>query len=286
MIAITAASGQLGRLVIAELLKTQPASQIVAIVRSPEKLADLATQGITVRRADYTDPSALEAALQGIDKLLLISSSEVGQRATQHANVINAARKAGVDLIAYTSILRADRSPLLLAEEHLATEKHLADSGLPHVLLRNGWYTENYLQGIPSALEHGVVLGAAGAGRIASAARADYAAAAAAVLTAGDQAGKLYELAGDSAYTLAELAAEIARQTGKPVAYQDLSEEAYRETLKSFGIPEGFAALLAQSDAGASQGGLFDDSRQLSQLIGRPTRSLASLISAALSAKA
>lgn len=278
MIAITAASGQLGRLVIAELLKSLPAQQIVAAVRSPEKLADLAAQGVQVRRADYTDPASLEAAFAGVSKLLLISSSEIGQRTVQHANAIEAAKKAGVGLVAYTSILRADTSPLHLAQEHLATEKLLAASGLPHVLLRNCWYTENYLQGVPTALQHGVVLGAAGEGRIAFAARADYAAAAAAVLLGDGHAGKVYELAGDEAYTLGEFAAELSRQSGKTVVYKNLSEDEYRETLKSFGLPEGFAALLAQSDAGAAQGGLFDDGHQLSRLIGRPTTSLASLL--------
>lgn len=278
MIAITAASGQLGRLVIAELLKTLPAQQIVAAVRSPEKLADLAAQGVQVRRADYTDPASLEAAFAGVSKLLLISSSEIGQRRVQHANAIEAAKKAGVGLVAYTSILRADTSPLDLAQEHLATEKLLAASGLPHVLLRNCWYTENYLQGVPTALQHGVVLGAAGEGRIAFAARADYAAAAAAVLLGDGHAGKVYELAGDEAYTLGEYAAELSRQSGKTVVYKNLSEGEYRETLKSFGLPEGFAALLAQSDAGAAQGGLFDDGHQLSRLIGRPTTSLSSLL--------
>lgn len=278
MIAITAASGQLGRLVIAELLKTLPAQQIVAAVRSPEKLADLAAQGVQVRRADYTDPASLEAAFAGVSKLLLISSSEIGQRRVQHANAIEAAKKAGVGLVAYTSILRADTSPLDLAQEHLATEKLLAASGLPHVLLRNCWYTENYLQGVPTALQHGVVLGAAGEGRIAFAARADYAAAAAAVLLGDGHAGKVYELAGDEAYTLGEYAAELSRQSGKTVVYKNLGQDEYRETLKSFGLPEGFAALLAQSDASAAQGGLFDDGHQLSRLIGRPTTSLSSLL--------
>lgn len=278
MIAITAASGQLGRLVIAELLKSLPAQQIVAAVRSPEKLADLAAQGVQVRRADYTDPASLEAAFAGVSKLLLISSSEIGQRTVQHANAIEAAKKAGVGLVAYTSILRADTSPLHLAQEHLATERLLAASGLPHVLLRNGWYTENYLYSAPTALQHGVVLGAAGEGRIASAARADYAAAAAAVLLGDGHAGKVYELAGDEAYTLGEYAAELSRQSGKTVVYKNLSQDEYRETLKSFGLPEGIAALLAQSDAGAALGGLFDDGHQLSRLIGRPTTSLSSLL--------
>lgn len=284
MIAITGATGQLGRLVIQNLLNTVPASQIVAAVRNPAKAAELAALGVQVRQADYAQPAGLEAAFQGVTKLLLISSSEVGQRAAQHAAVIAAAQKAGVKLLAYTSILHADTSPLGLAVEHKATEAALRASGLPHVLLRNGWYTENYTASVPAALQYGAVLGSAKDGRIASAARADYAAAAAAALTQDGQAGKVYELAGDTAYTLAELAAEIAKQSGKPVVYSDLPEAAYAAALVQAGLPEGFAALLADSDVGASQGALFDGSRQLSQLIGRPTTPLADGVKAALAA--
>jgi NAD(P)H dehydrogenase (quinone) len=282
MIAITGATGQLGRLVLQNLLKTVPAAQIVAAVRSPEKAADLAALGVQVRQADYAQPATLEAAFQGVDKLLLISSSEVGQRAPQHAAVIAAAQKAGVKLIAYTSILRADTSPLGLAAEHKETEAMLRASGIPFVLLRNGWYTENYTASVPAALQYGAVMGSAKDGRIASAARADYAAAAAAVLTKDGQAGKVYELAGDTAYTLSELAAEIAKQSGKPVVYNDLPEAAYAAAPVQVGLPEGFAALLADSDVGASKGGLFDDGHQLSQLIGRPTTPLAEVVKAAL----
>ena len=282
MIAITGATGQLGRLVLQNLLKTVPAAQIVAAVRSPEKAADLAALGVQVRQADYAQPATLEAAFQGVDKLLLISSSEVGQRAPQHAAVIAAAQKAGVKLIAYTSILRADTSPLGLAAEHKETEAMLRASGIPFVLLRNGWYTENYTASVPAALQYGAVMGSAKDGRIASAARADYAAAAAAVLTKDGQAGQVYELAGDTAYTLSELAAEIARQSGKPVVYNDLPEAAYAAALVQVGLPEGFAALLADSDVGASKGGLFDDGHQLSGLIGRPTTPLAEVVKAAL----
>ena len=282
MIAITGATGQLGRLVIQNLLKTVPASQIVAAVRSPAKAADLAALGVQVRQADYAQPATLEAAFQGVDKLLLISSSEVGQRAPQHAAVIAAAQKAGVKLLAYTSILRADTSPLGLAAEHKETEAMLRASDIPFVLLRNGWYTENHTASVPAALQYGAVMGSAKDGRIASAARADYAAAAAAVLTKEGQAGKVYELAGDTAYTLSDLAAEIAKQSGKPVVYNDLPEAAYAAALVQVGLPEGFAALLADSDVGASKGGLFDDSHQLSQLIGRPTTPLAEVVKAAL----
>jgi len=282
MIAITGATGQLGRLVIQNLLKTVPAGQIVAAVRSPEKAADLAALGLQVRQADYAQPATLEAAFQGVDKLLLISSSEVGQRAPQHAAVIAAAKKAGVKLLAYTSILRADSSPLGLAAEHNETEAMLSASGLPHVLLRNGWYTENYTGSVGAAVQYGAVMGSAKDGRIASAARADYAAAAAAVLTKDDQAGQVYELAGDTAYTLTELAAEIARQSGKPVVYRDMPEAEYKAALMQMGLPEGFAALLADSDVGASKGGLLDDRHQLSQLIGRPTTPLADVVKAAL----
>lgn len=278
MIVITGASGQLGRIVMKELLKSVPAKDLVAAVRTPDKVADLAERGVLVRRADYDKPATLEAAFAGADKLLLISSSEVGRRAPQHKNVIIAAKKAGVKFMAYTSILHADTTPLPLGLEHLQTEKMLAESGIPYALLRNSWYTENYAAGIPAALEHGVVIGCAGDGRISSAPRADYAAAAAAVLRADNQAGKIYELAGDESYTLSEFAAEISRQSGKTVTYQNMPEVDYAQALKSAGLPEVFATLLSESDTGASKGGLFDDSRMLSALIGRPTTPLAEVV--------
>lgn len=284
MIAVTGATGQLGRLVIDALLKKVPASEIIAAVRNPEKASDLAALGLQVRKADYSQPATLDTAFQGVDKLLLISSSEVGQRVTQHTAVINAAKHAGVKLLAYTSLLHADTSVLGLGEEHRATEALLHESGLPVVLLRNGWYTENYAASIAPAVAHGAFIGAVGNGRIASAAREDYAQAAATVLTQEDQAGKVYELAGDDSYTLAEFSAEIARQSGKPVVYKDLSETDFKQALISAGLPEGFASMLADSDAGAAKGGLFDDSHTLSKLIGRPTTPYAKVIAATLAA--
>lgn len=278
MIAITGATGQLGHLVLQNLLKTTAASKIVAIVRNPAKAEALSQQGIVVRQADYTDEAAFTAALQGVDKLLLISSSEVGQRTPQHRNVIHAAKAAGVKFIAYTSLLHADKSPLGLHVEHVETEKMLADSGIPYALLRNGWYTENYLASAPPALEHGVFIGAAGDGKIASATRADYAEAAARVIAEEGHAGKVYELAGDEAWTLSELAAALSKQSGKNVVYQNLSEADFAAALKSVGLPAGLADMLANSDVGAAKGGLFDDSRTLSALIGRPTTPLAESI--------
>ncbi len=282
MIAITGASGQLGRLVIDELLTTTPASEITALVRTPESVSDLAGRGITVRQADYNEPGTLIEALKGIKKLLLISSSEVGQRAQQHQNVINAAKENGIGLIAYTSILHADTSPLGLAEEHRATEAILSESGIPFALLRNGWYSENYTAGIPAALQLGTLYGCAGDGLIASAARADYAAAAAKVITLNNQGGKIYELSGDKAYTLAELAAEISQQTGKEIGYVNLPEADYASALEQAGLPAPLAHMLADSDTGASQGGLYDNSQTLSGLIGRPTTPIAESVKEAL----
>ncbi len=284
VIAVTGASGQLGRLVIGHLLTSHPAANIVAVVRDPARVADLEARGVQVRVADYSQPQALAAAFQGVDKLLLISSSEVGQRVPQHRNVIQAAQAAGVGLLAYTSLLHADRSPLGLAADHRDTEALLRASGLPHVLLRNGWYTENYAASVPSALQYGAVLGSAGDGRISSAPRVDYAVAAATVLGLDDQAGRVYELAGDQSYTLSELAAEIARLSGRPVVYRNLPEAEYKAALVGAGLPEGLAAMLAQADVGVSLGGLFDDSRQLSRLVGRPTTPLAEVLKAALPA--
>lgn len=284
MIVITGASGQLGRLVVAQLLETVPASQIVAAARDLDKVADLAAQGVQVRQADYSQPDTLDRAFEGAEKVLLISSSEVGQRFSQHQAVIDAAKRAGVKLLAYTSVLHADTSALGLAEEHRQTEVALAQSGVPGVVLRNGWYHENYTAGVAHAVANGAHFGSAGDGRISSAARADYAVAAARVLTStDDQAGKVYELAGDESYTLKEFAARIGQQSGKPVAYTDLAEAGYKAALLQAGLPEFVAELLANSDAAAAKGALFDDGRQLSRLIGRPTTPLSACIAQALS---
>ena len=282
MIVVTGATGQLGRLVIASLLKKVPAASIVAAVRNVEKAKDLKAQGVQVRHADYTQPVTWEAALKDADKVLLISSSEIGQRAKQHRSVIDAAKRAGVKLLAYTSVLHADTSVLGLAAEHRETEAYIRASGVPFVLLRNGWYTENYTAGIPTALSLGAVYGCAGDGRISSATRADYAEAAARVLTTEGHAGKTYELAGDTAYTLSVFAAEISRQNGKAVNYVNLPEAEYKKALLGAGLPEFVAELLANSDTGASKGALFDEGQQLSKLIGRPTTPLAEAIKAAL----
>ena len=276
MIVITGASGQLGRLVIAELLaQGVPAGQIVAAVRSPAKVADLAAQGLQVREADYSRPDTLTSAFAGAERVLLISSSEVGQRLPQHLAVVQAAQVAGVAQLVYTSLLRADTTPLGLGAEHAATEAAIRASGLRHVILRNGWYTENYLASVPPALQHGAFIGSAGEGRIASATRADYAAAAAAVLTQPIGENRTYELAGDTAYTLTDLVAELNAQTGQAVAYVNLPQAEFEAALNGAGLPAPLSALLADSDVGAAQGGLFDDGHQLSALIGRPTTSLA-----------
>lgn len=282
MIAITGATGQLGRLAIARILTTTPSSQVVAAVRQPTKAADLAAQGVQVRRADYGDPTSLSQALAGVERLLLISSSEVGQRTAQHRNIIEAARREHVKLIAYTSLLHADTSTLNLAGEHLETEALIKASGIPYVILRNGWYAENHTVSIPVALAQGAVYGSAGEGRIAWATRADYAEAAAKVVTAPIGASRTYELAGDTAHTLTEFAAEISRQSGKAIPYRDIPVAAFTDALRQAGLPEWLAAGVPSWDAAAARGALFDDSRQLSQLIGRPTTPLAEAVGAAL----
>ncbi|WP_376988966.1 SDR family oxidoreductase [Bosea sp. R86505] len=280
--AVTGASGQLGRLAVAALVARVGAAAVVAIVRDPGKAAGLFPAGVAVRQGDYDQPQELAAAFAGVERLLLISSNAIGQRLAQHRNAIAAARQASVTRIAYTSVLRADISPLGLAEEHRQTETALAESGLPHSLLRNGWYTENYAASIPPALAHGAFIGSARDGRIASAARIDYAEAAAVALI-GDQAPRVvHELAGDASYSLAEFAAELSRQAGKTVPYVDMPEADYRGALLGAGLPEGLAALLADSDAAAAKGALNDDSLTLSRLIGRPTTPFATTIADAL----
>jgi NAD(P)H dehydrogenase (quinone) len=282
MIAITGATGQLGRLTIAALRRLAPDTRIIAAVRSPEKAQDLKASNVEVRHADYDRPETLGSAFTGVDKLLLISSSDLGGRLARHKAVIDAARQAGVKLIAYTSILHSDTSPLILTEEHRATEAYLAASGVPYVLLRNGWYTENDTAALAGVLAHGAYIGSSGDGRISWAARADYAEAAAHVLIASDQAGRIYELAGDESLTMAELAAETARLAGKPITYADLPESGFASALLGLGLPAPLAAMLANSSARAKDGGLFDDSRTLSRLIGRPTTPVRDTLAAAL----
>ena len=277
-IAVTGASGQLGRATI-EILRDKGAP-VIGLARALETVDTL---GVRLRAADYDRPETLEPALAGIETLLLVSGNEIGSRLRQHRAVIDAAKAAGLRWIVYTSLLRADRSPLSLAPEHFATEQALAASGIPHTILRNGWYVENYTASIPGALAGGAFLGAAGSGRISAAARADYAAAAAAVLTGEGHVGATYELAGDTAFTLTDLAAEISRQTGRDIPYRDLSEPDYAAALAGFGLPEPVAHAYASFDAAAARDALFDDGGQLSRLIGCPTTPLATSVAAALS---
>jgi NAD(P)H dehydrogenase (quinone) len=278
-IGVTGATGQLGQLVVGKLKEKISAENIVALVRTPEKAAGL---GVEARAFDYNHPESLVASLKGINKLLLISGNEIGKRATQHTAVIEAAKQAGVKNMVYTSLLHADKSSLMLAVEHLATEKALIASGITYTILRNGWYTENYAGSAKGAIGAGAFIGCAGNGKIASAARIDYAEAAAAVLASKGHENKIYELAGDDAYTLNDFAAELSRLSGKTIPYNNLPEEQYAGILKSFGLPDGLAQMLADSDAGASKGGLFDDSKQLSALIGRSTTPLANVLANAL----
>lgn len=278
-IGITGATGKLGRIVVEKLKEKIPAGNIVALVRNPQKAEELSVE---TRTFDYSKPEGLAESLKGIDSLLLISGNEIGQRALQHANVINAAKQAGVKWIIYTSLLHADKSTLSLAGEHLTTEKALKQSGIPYTILRNGWYTENYTGSAKGAVAAGAFIGSAGTGKISSAARADFAEAAVTVLATNGHVGKVYELAGDEDYTLTDLAAEISRQTGKNIPYNNLPEAEYAKILMSFGLPEGLASAIAGWDVAASKNDLFDNSRQLSALIGRATTPLATVLKTAL----
>lgn len=278
-IGITGATGQLGRLVVDYAKKSTSPSNIVALVRDPEKAKDL---GVEVRAFDYNKPEALEAQLKGIDRLLLISGSEIGKRVQQHENVIKAAKAAGIKLLAYTSLLHTDSSPIFLASEHLPTEKILRASGITYAILRNGWYTENYTQSISQNITAGAVFGCAGQGKISAAARKDYAEAAAVVLTGEGHEFKIYELAGDESFTLSDLAAEISKQTGKKIVYNNLSEAELVEVLKNAGLPEQMAGAFASIDTHIANGALYDNSHQLSQLIGHKTTPLSAVVKEAI----
>ena len=281
MIVVTGATGQLGRLVIDELIKRTGAENIIAAVRTPAKASTLVERGVQVREADYSRPETLATAFQGASRLLLISANDLGKRVKQHRAVIDAAKAAGIAFVAYTSILHCDTSPLALAKDHLATEQYLASSGLSYSLLRNGWYFENQTAAIQPAIQNGSFIGASGEGRFAAASRSDYAEAAASVLTGEGHQDRVLELGGDCPYTRAELAAEVSRQTGKVIGYRNLSQSEYQKILSTF-LPAVFAEAIADAEAYAAEGALDDDSHTLSRLLQRPTTSLAEAVQAAL----
>jgi NAD(P)H dehydrogenase (quinone) len=284
-IVVTGATGHFGRLVVESLLERGvPAATITATGRDVAKIADLAAQGVQVARADYTDPASLVAAFAGAQKVLLISGSEVGQRATQHRAAIAAAKQAGVGFLVYTSILKADTSSLALAEEHLDTETYLAESGLDYAILRNGWYLENYTGQVATYLAVGVA-GAASDGRVSAATRADLADAAAAVLNQGIASGTIVELGG-AGFTLSQLAAELSSASGQDIGYVNLTEDAYADLLVQAGLPPAFAAVLADSDRGLSIGDLETDPAPLTELIGREPTTMREAIAAAVAAAA
>lgn len=283
-IVVTGATGQLGRLVVEQLLATVPADRIAAIVRDEAKAAPLAALGVELRVADYDRPETLKAVFHPGDRVLLISGSEVGKRVPQHTAVIDAAKEAGVAQLAYTGVLGGPAADFLLAKEHKVTEQLILDSGLPHTFLRNGWYTENYTANLAPVLAHGAVVANAGEGRIASATRADFAAAAAAVLTGEGHLNTAYELSGDTAWSLAEYAAEVSRATGKEIAYNDVPAAVHQEILVGAGLPADFAEILVDVDGAIARGLLAGTSGDLARLIGRPTTPLAVTVAEAVAA--
>ncbi|NOK13447.1 SDR family oxidoreductase [Corallococcus exercitus] len=282
MIVVTGATGRLGRFVIEGLLKKVPANQVAAVARNPDKARDWSARGVQVRKADYSHPETWDGVFSKGDTVLLISSSEVGQRRKQHQTVVDAAAKAGVKLLAYTSILHADTSRIVLAPEHLDTEKAIRASGLPFVFLRHSWYLENYTEAATRTLEQGVLRGCAKDGRVAPATRQDYADAAVAVLTGTGHENQVYELAGDTGFTLAEYAAELSRQSGRTVTYQDLPPADFSAALQQAGLPKGYADVLANADEGLARGDLNDTGRTLSRLIGHSTKTLAESLAVTL----
>jgi NAD(P)H dehydrogenase (quinone) len=278
---ITGASGQLGRLAVQELLASGvPAAEIIAVVRTRAKATDLADRGVHIREADYSSPRALGAALDGVDRLLLISSSEAGQRVAHHTNVIQAARTVGTGRIVYTSMLNADHTINPLATEHQDTERGLGAAGVPFTLLRNGWYIENYTDQLGQYLQRGEILGAAGRGRISAATRQDYAAAAAAALLKNDDGNRTYELGGP-AFDLPELTQVISEVIGTPVTYTDLSVDDYAARLEQTGLDEASARFVAALDTSIANGDLETDSRDLEQLLGHSVTPLVDAVRAA-----
>ncbi|MFE4634133.1 SDR family oxidoreductase [Streptomyces sp. NPDC056773] len=282
-IVVTGATGALGRLVIDELLaRGVPAGEIAAVVRDEEKAAPLAARGIELRIADYNTPGTLAGAFRSGDRVLMISGSEVGRRVPQHSAVIDAAKAAGVAQFAYTGILGGPDADFALAAEHRATEELILASGLPYTFLRNGWYTENHTGNLAPVLAHGAVLSNAGEGRVASAARADYAAAAAAVVTGEGHLGRAYELSGDAAWSFAEYAAAVAGAAGREITYNAVTPEAHHAVLTGAGVPEQFAGILVDVDLAIERGRLAGTSGDLSRLIGRPTTPMAVTVAEAV----
>lgn len=283
---ITGANGQLGRLVVAALAQRVAPESIVAIVRRPEAAQQLFPAGVVVRHGDYAQPATLNTALAGVDRLLFIASNAIGQRDQQHQNVIAAAQRSGAKRIIYTSTVNADSALYGLAQEHRQTEADLRNSGMPFIVLRNSYYMENHTSTIPIALQHGAIIGASGEGRISAAPRRDYAeAAVASLLDDAEHTHTIYELGGDEAYTMAEFAAELSRQTGRQIPFVNMPAEQYAAALVGAGLPQFLAEVLAETDLATQQGALFNDSRTLSRLIGRPTTPLADVIHEVLVAK-
>jgi NAD(P)H dehydrogenase (quinone) len=282
MIVVTGATGQLGQLVIEGLIERLPANQVIGAVRSPAKASSFRPLGVQLREADYTRPETLSTALHGAKKVLLISASQVDQRFKGHKAVIDAAKEAGVELFVYTSLLRAGSSEMFIAREHKQTEEYIQASGLPFVILRNGWYLENHTSALANAIEHGALIGSSNNGRFASASRADYAAAAVVSLTQPVSESKTYELAGDQSFSMAELASEVSRQIGRDIPYRNLSSEEYAAVLLGLGLPQMTVNVIIDADTNAMRGDLDSTSRHLSGLIGRPTATLSSAVKSAL----
>jgi NAD(P)H dehydrogenase (quinone) len=278
--AVTGATGPFGHHAVEELLsRGVPASDVVAIVRTPSKAADLAERGVQVREGDYSRPETLPAALAGVQRLLLVSGSEVGSRVAQHTAVIDAAKAAGVERIAYTSVLKAGNTSNPVAGEHEATEAALRASGVPFTVLRNGWYFENYTSQLGQYLERGEIVGATAGGKVSAAARADYAAAAVAALLTDDDGDAVHELGGP-AFTFDELAATVSDVTGTKVAHRDLPVQDYAAALEQVGLDAGTAGFVAGLDASIAAGDLETDSEDLVRLLGRPATSLADVVGA------
>ncbi|UPZ30714.1 SDR family oxidoreductase [Streptomyces sp. LRE541] len=280
-IVVTGATGHLGRHVIEGLLEKVPADQVVAVVRSEEKAADLAARGVRIAVADYNAPETFDSVFSVGDRVLLVSGNEFHKgRVGQHKVVLDAAKAAGVALFAYTSA--PGTLTAALADDHRGTEAAILESGVTYTLLRNGWYNENYTENLAPVLEHGAVVQAAGEGRISTASRADYAAAAVAVLTGEGHENTTYELGGDTAFSFAEYAAVVAEASGKEIAYNAVPAETYKGILTGVGLPAPVAEMLAGVDESIEKGELTVGTGDLSRLTGRPTTPIAESVAVAL----
>ncbi|MEH7097729.1 SDR family oxidoreductase [Neobacillus vireti] len=267
---VTGATGKLGTKVVDTLLKAIPASELAVSVRNPEKAEGLRNRGVEVRQGDFDQPETLDQAFTGIDRLLIISADGDNEtRIRQHTDAVQAAERAGVKFIAYTSLANATESKNLMAPPHVATEAAIIKTGIPYSFLRNNWYLENEMGSIQGALAGAPWVTSAGEGKVGWALQQDYADAAAAVLLGNGHENSVYELSGPL-LTQAELASELGAVLGKEIPVQQVSDEKYAEIMKGLGLPDFVIPIVVGIQESIRNGSLDVESNDFEKVLGRP----------------